>query len=178
MKRLCRFVGRWVGSTWMKKGQTFSQDLGRSTWSISLNLWSESFTSTLMFSHGHEVWSLHSPREALKQSGSSAIRIKPMLALSPYPSPVPCSWILSLTTGLVWITWESSVPCLFGACFILSNFLFISLLCSHPVCTVAGRRYRQIAYWTFQMLSENPRISHSPFTLLGCLSPSLWFLYR
>ena len=133
----------------MNQWQTFSQYLDRSTWSISLNLWSDSCTSTLLFSHRHKVWSLHNTREALEQSDSSEMRIKPTSALSPYQSPVPCSWTLPLTAGLTLITRGPSMCCLSGSCFILLYVLFVSLLCSHPICTLAGRRYRQITYWSF-----------------------------
>lgn len=104
--------------------------------------------------------------------------LNPTLTLSAYLFPIPCSWILFLSPGLTWITRELSMLYLLGVHFILLNFLFISLLCFYPVCTVPRRRYRQIAYWSFWMLSENPKISFSPFTLLRCLSPSLWFLHR
>lgn len=119
-----------------------------------------------MFSYFHKVWSLQSPRDSSKQSDFPAISIKPITD-SAYPFPIPCSWILLLTTSLTWIKRESPMLFLLGVCFILLDFLFISLLCSYPVCMVPGKRYRQIAYWSFWMLSENPKISCSPFTLLA-----------
>lgn len=107
-----------------EQGQKFGQDLGRSTWSESLNLRSDSLTSALVFPHGHKVWAQQNPRDALKQSGSSEVKVRPMLALSPCPSPVPCGWILSLTTSLIWITRESSVRCTLGAALFYWIFYF------------------------------------------------------
>lgn len=177
MKRFLHFVVCWVRYVEMdKQGQNFSQDLGRGTQSVPLNLWSDSFTSALMFSRCHLVWWLQSPRDSPKQSDFPEISIKPNIESARIPishslqlDPVFNHWPYLDQKRVIY---PLLVRCLlyFIRFFIYFPIVFLS--------SVPGRRYRQIAYWSFWMLSENPKISCSLFTLLGCLSPSLWFLHR
>lgn len=114
-----------------------------------------------MFSCCHLVWWLQSPRDSPKQSDFPEISIKPNIESARIPishslqlDPVFNHWPYLDQKRVIY---PLLVRCLlyFIRFFIYFPIVFLS--------SVPGRRYRQIAYWSFWMLSENPKISCSLF---------------
>lgn len=161
-----------------QKGQKFSQDLGRSTQTIPLNLWSDSFTSALMFSYCHKVWSLQSPRDSSKQSDFPEISIKP----NTDSVCIPISYSLQLDPVFNYqpyldqkrVTYALLVRCLLYFIRFFIYFPIVFLSCVHGARKEVQTDCLLILLKAFRK-SKDFLFSFYP---AGCLSPSLWFLHR